>query len=275
MKDAPQVDLEAAEGGFFSLSGIDPARIHREWQMTNTMWAAVQRMLAFLCLLALLPVFALLYVPVRWSARAPFLFKQKRPGFMGRPFKIHKITTMRAGSDKHSHFERGVALTDPAVTRIGRFLRDTKIDELPQLWNVVRGDMELVGPRPIAYGLDRLLSQRIKGFHNRYLVKPGLTNIGQVSVLDNAIGDEAIEDWRRRFEGEEHYIRNKSVSYDLILIALTLLFMVRKALRRFFRRARPAPPSTRLPGQGDALSQVARDPRADGAQAQVPSSPSR
>ena len=224
--------------GFLSLEGVDPSRIHREWQLTNTLWALVQRAVALGLVLLSLPLLALLYLPVRLSARAPFFFRQKRPGFMGREFEILKITTMRRGSDKVSSYEKGVAIDDPNVTRIGRFLRDTKIDELPQLWNVVRGEMEFVGPRPIAPGLARVLAQEIPGFNHRYLVKPGLTNISQVSVLENALGDEAIEDWRLRFEGEEHYIENKSVSYDLILIGLTVFFVLRKSFRRFTPRPR-------------------------------------
>jgi len=227
--------------GVFSLDGVDPARVHREWQVTNTLWAFVQRVSALFFFVLTLPLLLLLYVPVRVSARAPFIFRQKRPGFMGREFEILKITTMRQGSHKVEKYEKGVASDDPNVTRIGRFLRDTKLDELPQLWNVVRGEMELVGPRPIAPGLNRLLAEKIPGFNHRYLVKPGLTNVSQVSVLENALGDKAIDDWRLRFEGEEHYIRNKSVSYDLILIGLTVVFMARKALRRCSGRKRPRP----------------------------------
>jgi lipopolysaccharide/colanic/teichoic acid biosynthesis glycosyltransferase len=203
--------------------------------LTNTLWALTQRLVACGLLLLALPLLAVLYLPVRLSSRAPFFFRQRRPGFMGREFRIIKITTMRAGSDKVSSYEKGVAIDDPNVTWIGRFLRDTKIDELPQLWNVVCGDMEFVGPRPIAPGLDRMLSEEIPGFNNRYLVKPGLTNISQVSVLENALGAKTIEDWRLRYEGEEHYIRHKSVSYDLILILMTTLFMYKKAFQRVFR----------------------------------------
>src|SRR5262245_48891895 len=181
-----------------------------------------------------------LYLPVRLSARAPFFFKQKRPGFMGREFTIWKITTMRRGSDKVAKYEKGVTIDDPNVTRIGRFLRDTKIDELPQLLNIVRGEMEFVGPRPIAPGLNQMLCREIPGFNYRYLVKPGLTNVSQVSVLENAVGDQTLADWKLRFEGEEHYIRNKSVSYDLILIALTVVFVTRKALQRVLRPRRRA-----------------------------------
>jgi lipopolysaccharide/colanic/teichoic acid biosynthesis glycosyltransferase len=232
--------------GVLSLEGVDPALIHREWQVTNTLWALAQRLAALVLLVCSLPLLALLYLPVRLSSRAPFFFRQKRPGFLGREFEILKITTMRRGSDKVSAYEKGVAIDDPNVTWIGRFLRDTKLDELPQLWNVVKGDMELVGPRPIAPGLNRMLAEQIPGFNHRYLVKPGLTNVSQVSVLENALGDKTLDDWRLRFEGEEHYIRNKSVSYDLILIALTIVFMTRKAVRRLLRRGPRAAPAGEL-----------------------------
>ncbi|NOT31265.1 MAG: sugar transferase [Planctomycetes bacterium] len=244
MKTGP----EPVQRGVFSLAGVDPARVHREWQMTNTLWAQSQRLVALLLLVLLLPLMLVLYLPVRLSARAPFFFRQKRPGFMGRDFTIWKITTMRQGSDKVAKYEKGVTIDDPNVTRIGRFLRDTKVDELPQLLNIVRGEMEFVGPRPIAPGLNRMLSAAIPGFNHRYLVKPGLTNVSQVSVLENAVGDKAIEDWKLRFEGEEHYIRNKSVSYDLILIALTSVFVLRKALRPVLRSKRRRGELVRMPG---------------------------
>ena len=228
-------DKEKRPYGFVTV-GADPMRIHREWQLTNTLWALTQRTVALLLLILCLPLFVVLYIPVRLSAKAPFFFRQERPGFMGRPFYVTKITTMRAGSHRLTHYQKGVALDDPNVTKIGRFLRDTKIDELPQLWNVVVGDMEFVGPRPIAYGLHDMLSKEIPGFANRYLVKPGLTSIGQVSVLENALGDDTLEDWSLRFEGEEHYISHKSVSYDLILIGMTAFFMLRKGFGRVLGR---------------------------------------
>jgi lipopolysaccharide/colanic/teichoic acid biosynthesis glycosyltransferase len=254
MNPAPRRAQAARDGsaprGVLSLAGVDPARVHREWQVTNTLWALVQRLVALLLIVLALPTVLLLYLPVRVSARAPFFFRQKRPGFMGREFTIWKITTMRAGSDRVAKYEKGVTLDDPNVTRIGRFLRDTKIDELPQLWNVVRGEMELVGPRPIAPGLNRMLCAEIPGFNQRYLVKPGLTNVSQVSVLENALDDRTVADWKLRFEGELHYIRNKSVSYDLILIALTVVFVLRKAVRRVFRPARRTGRLVHLPGAG-------------------------
>ena len=227
------------------LQEMDRSRIDREWQATNTLWAFTQRVMALVLLILSLPLLLVLYLPVRLSSKAPFFFRQERPGFMGKPFRIVKITSMRAGSEKVGEFEKGVRLTDPSVTWIGRILRDTKLDELPQLWNVVRGEMEFVGPRPIAPALHNMLSERIPRFSTRYLVKPGLTNIGQVCVLENAVGDETLEDWKVRFEGEEHYIRNKSVSYDLILICMTVVFVTRKALWRLLGRKAEAPPQPR------------------------------
>ncbi len=225
---------EHAGRGLYSLPGSDPSRIHREWQVTNTLWSFLQRVTALLMLALCVPIFILLYLPVRLAARAPFFYRQMRPGFMGREFSIIKITTMRQGSDKNAAYQKGVAIDDPNVTWIGRFLRDCKFDEVPQLWNVVRGEMEFVGPRPIAPKLNEMLVKEIPGFNNRYMVKPGLTSIGQVSVLDNALGSETVDDWKLRFEGEEHYINNKSIFYDLILICMTVVFMIRKFTRRFF-----------------------------------------
>ncbi len=218
--------------GYLSLEGVDVSHIHREWQLTNTLWAFAQRTVSLVLLIVVLPVFLILYLPVRISSRGSFLYRQSRPGFMGREFEIVKVRTMRINSDQDASLQKGVSRDNPNVTRIGAFLRDTKIDELPQLWNVLVGDMEFVGPRPIAPGLNDMLAAHIPGFNRRYLVKPGLTNISQVSVIENALGDKTIEDWRLRFEGEEHYIANKSIAYDLILILMTTVFMLRKAFRR-------------------------------------------
>ena len=236
------VEVEAQRGmpgrGILSLEGVDTSRIHREWQLTNTLWALIQRVVAFVLLILSLPLLLVLYLPVRISSRGSFLYTQKRPGFMGREFVIHKIRSMRVGSDRNPVYEKGVAIDDPNVTWIGRFLRDTKLDELPQLWDVFRGQMEFVGPRPIAPRLNEMLAAQIPGFNTRYLVKPGLTNISQVSVLENALGDKTLDDWKLRFEGEEHYINHKSVSYDLILILMTIVFMIRKAARSMSGRRR-------------------------------------
>jgi lipopolysaccharide/colanic/teichoic acid biosynthesis glycosyltransferase len=139
---------------------------------------------------------------------------------------------MVQGSDRDVRNAMAVQSNSAQVTKVGKILRDLKIDELPQLWNVAIGQMELVGPRPIAIPLHERLLAEIPGFAARTTVRPGLTNLGQVTILDNQEASRLKEDWKTRFEGECHYLQNKSVSYDIVLLVLTVVFIIRKALRR-------------------------------------------
>ncbi|MBL4838876.1 MAG: sugar transferase [Kordiimonadaceae bacterium] len=124
----------------------------------------------------LLPLFALLFILVRVTSKGPFIFKQRRPGLNGEIFTAYKIRTMKLGADKDVKRARNVNKSDPMITFIGRYLRELKFDELPQLVNVVRGEMALVGPRPIAIELQTELEQKIPGFSRRLGVRPGLTS---------------------------------------------------------------------------------------------------
>lgn len=204
-----------------------------------TAWYVIQQIAAGTLLLSLLPVFAILFLLVRATSRGPFLYWQSRPGFRGDPFTIWKIRTMREGADRDKALARCVQASDPQVTFVGRILRHTKLDELPQLWNIVRGEMAFVGPRPIAFALFEELRQKIDGFEQRLAVRPGLTNLGQVCIEENAGPMHVVEDWRFRFEAERHYSNNRCLWYDLIVIGLTLLYIARKAtdgVRRKLRR---------------------------------------
>jgi polysaccharide biosynthesis/export protein len=195
------------------------------------LWPFTQRVIAALALIAFLPVFAVLYPLVRLTSSGPFLYRQQRPGLEGKPFTAWKIRTMRPDSDIDPKAARSVRGDDPRVTRIGRILRDFKLDELPQLWSVVRGDMELVGPRPIAMSFQQELEEKIPGFSARLSVKPGITSLPQVCILESQAQERVVTDWRERFEAERHYIRNKSAPYDLIVLAMTVLYILRKIMR--------------------------------------------
>ena len=210
-------------------------------------WLVIERVLAVLALLTLLPLFALLYCAVRLTSRGPFFYSQMRPGRGGECFKIWKIRTMAVGSDRDVTNAMAVRKDNPQVTRVGKILRELKIDELPQLWNVVCGQMELVGPRPIAAALNERLLREIPGFSARATVRPGLTNLGQITILDNQEAHRVKEDWNVRFEGECHYLQNKSVHYDVILLVLTVVFILRKIFSKLRRKRTDAVPAEQTP----------------------------
>ncbi|OWK34161.1 sugar transferase [Fimbriiglobus ruber] len=197
-----------------------------------TLWCLTQRLIAFAMLVLLAPLLAVMYLVVRLTSRGPFLYCQTRPGLGGQPFTVWKVRTMTVGSDRDVKNAFAVTKNNTQVTAVGRILRDLKLDELPQLWNVVRGEMCFVGPRPIAPALHEKLCRELPGFARRLDVPPGLTNVGQVCVYDNADGDKLVEDWRLRLEADLHYIRHRSVWYDLVLVGVTAMFMARKLVRR-------------------------------------------
>lgn len=194
-------------------------------------WQVLQQLLAALGLILLAPLFLCMWLVVRLGSKGPFLFAQARPGLRGELFKIYKVRTMRPGSEKKTAL--GTTNSSAEVTAPGRVMRALKLDELPQLWNVARGDMGLVGPRPIPTALDTELRSKIPGFEMRYSVRPGLTSIGQICVQDNAVGDALVADWKLRFEGELHYLNHRSVGYDLLMLFMTCVFVG----SRFFKKS--------------------------------------
>jgi polysaccharide biosynthesis/export protein len=194
------------------------------------LWFVAQRLLAATMLVLLSPLFLLLYPAIRLTSPGPFLYSQARPGQHGVPFRAYKLRTMRTGADRNTDAARSVRSGDPMVTPVGRILRTLKIDEAPQLFNVVRGEMALVGPRPIALSFQQELEAKIPGFSARLLVKPGLSSLPQVCVLESQAPDRVVEDWSRRFRMERHYIANQSVAYDLVVIGLTVALILRTAL---------------------------------------------
>lgn len=209
---------------------------NKEWYVQNqsefAAWFLVQRTVAGLALFVLLPLFTFLWVAVRVTSRGPFIYKQNRPGLNGVPFTAYKIRTMKIGADRDLARARQVNRNDPMITPIGKTLRDLKLDELPQLLNVVKGEMALVGPRPIAPTLQEELSANIPGFSRRLNVRPGLTSLAQVCLYDNGDAASVVEDWSTRFEAELDYIYNRGTRYDLVIIAMTVGFIAKKVLRK-------------------------------------------
>jgi lipopolysaccharide/colanic/teichoic acid biosynthesis glycosyltransferase len=169
---------------------------------------------AGLALVVLAPLLAALALAVWFSLGRPVFFRQERPGFQGRPFRIVKFRTMKEARDA-----RGNLLPDgQRLTRLGTFLRRTSLDELPELWNVLRGEMSLVGPRPL---LMRYLPYFRPRERLRFEVRPGITGLAQVSGR-NCVG------WDQRLELDARYVENLSLRQDLWILGRT----VRAVLRR-------------------------------------------
>jgi Undecaprenyl-phosphate glucose phosphotransferase len=174
--------------------------------------------LAGMALVLLAPLLAFIALLIRLDSSGPVFFLQRRYGFNQEPFRIVKFRTMTAMEDDSSL----IAATrfDPRVTRIGAFLRRSSIDELPQLLNVLAGDMSLVGPRPHALAHDQRYDSRIAQYARRHNVKPGITGWAQVCGLRGEITNE--EKMRRRVEHDLYYIDNWSLWFDIKIIALTV-----------------------------------------------------
>lgn len=167
------------------------------------------------CMFAVaVPVMAVIALLIRRTLGRPVLFRQIRPGLNGKPFGLYKFRTMTDARDGE-----GRLLPDEArLTTFGRFLRSTSLDELPELWNVLRGDMSLVGPRPLlmAY-LDRYDSEQMRRHH----VKPGLTGWAQVN------GRNALT-WEDKFRLDVWYVDNQSLLLDLKILFLTMGIVLRR-----------------------------------------------
>lgn len=163
-------------------------------------------------LVILLPVLFVVALLIRRQMGAPVLFRQMRPGLHGRPFQMVKFRTMRDAVDA-----QGNALPDSArLTRLGRFLRASSLDELPELWNVLKGEMSLVGPRPLLMEYLPLYSP-VQA--RRHEVRPGVTGWAQVN------GRNALS-WEQKFALDVWYIDNRTLWLDLHIIWLTICKVV-------------------------------------------------
>jgi Undecaprenyl-phosphate glucose phosphotransferase len=171
-------------------------------------------------LVLLAPLFALIATAIKLDSRGPVLFRQRRRGCGWSVFNVWKFRTMHV-QDDGAHILQATR-NDPRVTRIGRFLRRTSLDELPQLFNVVAGDMSLVGPRPHAVAHDEHYGKLIDGYTMRHRVKPGITGWAQVNGLRGPTPDPQLMSERIRYDLD--YIENWSFWFDLEVLLLTLIY---------------------------------------------------
>ncbi|WP_317622543.1 MULTISPECIES: sugar transferase [unclassified Ketobacter] len=169
---------------------------------------------AFVALLLFSPAMLLLSIAIWSSMGRPVLFYQERPGLNSQPFRMMKFKTMRDSID-----DDGNQLPDSMrITKLGAFLRSTSLDELPELWNVLKGDMSLVGPRPLLKEYLPLYSQRQL---KRHQVRPGITGWAQIN------GRNSIS-WKEKFEFDIWYVENQSLWLDLRILILTFIKVVKR-----------------------------------------------
>jgi len=222
-----QQTLPATVAGFPDISD-------RDWKdaaLQKPLNFAAKRVLDFAVsatsLLVLLPIFLMIAAAIKWESKGPVFFTQERWGRGGRLIRIFKFRSMRTDLCDAS----GVAQTrrnDPRVTRIGAMLRKTNLDELPQLINILIGDMSLVGPRchvPGMLAAGMLYEDLVKDYHIRHLVRPGLTGLAQYRGLRGPTDREDLA--RARFTSDVEYIRTFNVWMDIKILVGTFVKEVR------------------------------------------------
>jgi putative colanic acid biosynthesis UDP-glucose lipid carrier transferase len=166
----------------------------------------------------LAPLLALLALAIWLEDRQPVLFSQRRTGLNGRPFRIYKFRTMSVVEDG-AHV-RQATRGDQRITRVGAILRALSLDELPQLVNVVRGEMSLVGPRPHALAHDDAWKAAVPGYGGRFRTRPGLTGYAQVNGFRGEV--RAAADIVGRIEADNYYIENWSLGLELLILLRTV-----------------------------------------------------
>jgi lipopolysaccharide/colanic/teichoic acid biosynthesis glycosyltransferase len=225
-------DAWTSEGeGFPDLVPLPAAAPRRGGRATR----ALNIVLALLALLALLPVFVLVAVLIKLTSRGPVFYCQERVGLDrrrpgraeqnhrrgrdlgGRPFTIVKFRTMHVDAEQHSGAVWAQP-ADPRVTAVGRVLRQYRLDELPQLWNVLRGEMNIVGPRPERPSIFAELRGQITEYPLRQRAKPGITGLAQI----NHHYDRSLDDVRTKVRYDLEYIRRQSLREDLRIMLKTI-----------------------------------------------------
>jgi sugar transferase (PEP-CTERM system associated) len=173
-------------------------------------------------LLLFLPFFPIVVLLVRLSSPGPIFFRQTRVGLGGRNFTVYKFRTMR--TDAEAAGAKWATKDDPRVTRVGMYMRKTRLDEVPQLWNVLRGDMGFVGPRPERPEFVPWLSENIPYFDLRHMIRPGLTGWAQVRFGYGA----TLEESREKLEYDLYYIKHMSLGLDLLIMFETIKTILRR-----------------------------------------------
>ena len=175
---------------------------------------------SFILLAICLPFIPFIILAVRLSSPGPILFRQTRVGLRGRHFSVLKFRTMR--QDAEAEGAVWATKNDPRVTSLGRFMRNTRLDEIPQLWNVLRGEMGFVGPRPERPEFVKWLTSEIPFYDLRHMIRPGITGWAQVRYQYGA----SLEETKQKLEYDLYYVKHLSIGLDLLIMFETIKTIV-------------------------------------------------
>jgi sugar transferase (PEP-CTERM system associated) len=178
--------------------------------------------LASLAMIAALPIMGLIAIAVRLTSKGPVFYHQRRVGRHGALFTVHKFRTMRHGAEAESGPVWASKAGDPRLTPIGGWLRRARLDELPQLVNIIRGEMSLVGPRPERPEFVSALTEQIPYYGQRHVVRPGLSGWAQIRYTYGASTEDALQ----KLQYDLYYIKNLSIALDLYIMFETIKTIV-------------------------------------------------
>lgn len=211
--------------GRVSLSMIRPSWLifssrGRQARISGIIRTVVHRMIASIGALLSLPLAGLTAALIKIDSPGPVLYKQERVGKNGRSFTVMKFRSMRTDAEKSGPV--WASADDDRTTRVGKIIRKLRIDEIPQFWNIVRGDMDFVGPRPERPHFVSQLAEEIPYYEQRHLIAPGLTGWAQIKYPYGA----SIEDARQKLQYDLYYIKNQSLMLDAIIMFETIKIIV-------------------------------------------------
>ena len=181
--------------------------------------------IAIFLLIASIPITLITAITIKLTSRGPLFFSQTRVGVEGKPFTLYKFRTMRNDAEREG--AQWASANDPRILPIGRFLRASRIDELPQCWNVLKGEMSVIGPRPERPEFTTMLTESIPYYDLRHVIKPGLSGWAQVMYPYGA----STEDSLRKLQYDLYYIKNYSLLLDLNILLRTVLVTLRRGGR--------------------------------------------
>jgi undecaprenyl phosphate N,N'-diacetylbacillosamine 1-phosphate transferase len=197
----------------------DSMKKNKDFKMYKSFFKPfMDRILAILALIILFPVFIIVAIAIKLETKGPVFFRQERLGQYGKPFWMFKFRSMiinKIPDTTNKLFEN-----DPRITRVGKFIRKTSIDELPQLMNIITGDMSFIGPRPPVPYFPKKIENYTEFEYKRFLVKPGISGLAQVRCRE-------IHDWDINIPIDVEYVQNYSFVFDLKLFTSSLMLFFR------------------------------------------------